>query len=134
MKRISLILLSIVLFLSFTITPVLSSTPPIETIKKYATAYIPKNGIFVVHNKYMGWVKVMTTKETKIHIIKTTIVKNPENPLETIELVEFSLSFDKPGIKCEIHGTDTYEMYSKSLGYDGAFIPKKTLIKYSPIK
>jgi hypothetical protein len=125
MKHTALTLLSILLFL-FTVTPALS--------KDYPTAYIPKGGIMGVLSKDIGWVKVMVAEEVKIHVINIKTVANPSNPKEKMELVEFSLSYDKPKIVCKVHGADTYEMYSPYLGHDHAFIPKNTLIKYSEPK
>ena len=100
--------------------------------KDPVTCTMPKDTQFAMVNIMYGPVGVVAAEDVRIHVLEVMKdVKNPNDSKQKKDVIRFSISYDKPSIKCPQHGVDTYEMYSPFLAIDDGLVFKESLTNCS---
>jgi len=83
---------------------------------------LPGGAPFAIH--FEGRLTLVAmANETRLTIIQVDKdVTDPGKKLPSQDIGVFSVSYDKPGLLCDIHGVDSYETYKDNLTDDMGFI------------
>lgn len=123
MKKLSLwvvLMAMFMLFLNLTVsaTEEPAAVPEANEVVKYV---LPAGKPFVILHRMMGPVPVISPSDSTITVLEVVTAE------DGTEVVRFSLSYDKPTIKCPQHGADPYELYAPGLASDDALVRKDFL-------
>lgn len=112
----------LMLFLSLSVGGATQEPAETEPAAKVEKCVIPAGKPFVIFHRQMGPIPVFSPVDSTITILKVVVAKDG-----VTEIAEFSLSYDKPALACQVHGSDPYDTYKQVLHLDLAMVKKDFL-------